>query len=159
MKVIEFVEKPTFINVWYPASKLQQIYMNLSTVMFCTLALALADQYAQIEEQIRNVSLLERDVIILVNKWSVHASLTCLAIRKVQNYFSFVLLLSITCIFIETITYCHFAFLFLSGNVQLDLSHAIFPFVQIFRRIILLNAICYAADLMQIKVSFVFFNI
>ena len=148
----DFLATPGLLLLWQILRSLTRIYMNLLTVMLFVLGRALAIHLQHIQKQVRTTCLLQQDAKALLHKWSSQHSLICKAIYKLERFFSVILLLSISCIFIQTIVYCHSVYRALSGYGMESLYHLIINIGYILRITLLFNVICYVADSLKIEV-------
>ena len=118
------------------------IYFTLSAVMFCVLVWALAMQFEEIEKQVDNVLLPRFDFKRLLKEWSIHHSLICRAVFKLETYFSVISLISIGC------TFARMGSLF---YVIREDDHPDYYALSIIRTVeasVLLYAVCSAADML-----------
>lgn len=140
------------IKLWQIFSWLTRIYMELSTILFFVFGRGLAIQLEDLQKQVRNVSPLANDVGNSLQKWSIRHSLICRSAMKLEQYFSMTLLLSISCIFIQIITYCHSFFRHFSRKETIAVTDCIFYAFHILRMLLLIQTICQVADRMRIEV-------
>ena len=144
--VMEFIQDRTTKNFSDILRSAGRIYFHLSSVMFFAFASALVIQLRNIRARIRSVTSSDTDTTNLLENLNSHLFTTCVAISELGKYFSIIFLLSVSCIFVQSITFCHMAFRIISGTEKRDIYTVVVTFEAIIRMIFILNAICYKAD-------------
>ena len=139
---------------------LTQIYFPVSAVMFCIFAWTLAKHFEEMEKKIDNINIIDKkidnisvqqeDANAVLISLSVYHSLVCQAVWQLENYFKHILLLSISCIFVSVVLYSFSVIEVGSRNYTFS-AVRLFEIVSLF---VILDTICYVADLMKNKVIF-----
>lgn len=118
--------------------------------MFCTFGWSLAKYFEEIKKQVDSISAHQEpnNALMLV---SIHHSLVCQAVWQLEKYFSRILLLPISCIFVNAVYYSYYAIDAAHCN---DYGYFAIRLLVTFVMFVLLVAICYIAELITNKVIF-----
>ena len=130
------------------------IFLPIGASMFCVLSMGVALHYKKIGKQIKSIATKKHNLDIILAHWSEQHSLMSKAVRRLENYFQNILLLSISCIFLLCINYS--VFLYESVKTCGLVVSGILFLVNVLLNFILLEAICYAAEFLKEKVNFSF---
>ena len=123
------------------------VYQSLSTVLFCILSWLLAMHYRQIAQEIGTVDQQDQhdqqDAGDWLCRWSVRHSLIIRAVGQLESYFTYILIMSVSCIFVMTVNRC---FALIDDHGPLELVLIAF---NIGKGVVQLGAISCAADLIR----------
>ena len=126
--------------------QMTNIYFTMSAVMFCVFGWSLTHHFVGTKKEIQRTTLLQTDIPVLLRKWSIRHSIACFAVYKLERYFSFILLFSISSTFCQLIA---------TIQILMANSHGsqMVAVVMLIPEVLIFIAVCSFGDLIKNEVS------